>query len=182
MVMAIVCILINVGSRQVELLHSSLPGRKSHQDSLFGLVNHCHTPGGARMLRANLYQPPLKAEVINARMDTVEELAANPGVYHSLQVRLDCDQFFNVRISKYTWSQALVSRFCDVDQLLSLCVVLNRQENLSTFERKLNNVIGVKHALDLVEPLSATVDCAQSPLMQQMGEVLRDESFRYVLD
>ena len=48
-----------------------------------------------------------------------------------------------------------------------------RAENLSTFERKLNNVIGLKHALELVEPLLGTLDCAQAPLLQRMADDLR---------
>ncbi len=63
--------------KNVELLHPllnirSATGGKSN-NSLFGLLNHCYTPGGVRHLRASLYQPPVKQGVIEEKLDSVEE-------------------------------------------------------------------------------------------------------------
>lgn len=146
--------------KNVELL-VPLSNPKS-PNSLFGLLNHCTTPGGVRLLRANLFQPPLREDVIEARLDAVEELIEKPGIFHSLQ--------------------SIVGRFCDIDQLLSLCVVLPKEDSLHAFEQRLNNVIGLKHALELVEPLHTVLHGTESRLLDNIRHELEDPRFRGIFE
>ena len=49
-------------------------GGKRLNNSLFGLLNHCATPGGVRHLRASLYQPPVRQDIIQRRLDAIQVL------------------------------------------------------------------------------------------------------------
>ncbi len=73
-----------------------------------------------------------------------------------------------------------MSRYCDIDKLLSLCVVIPRQENAFVQEQRLNNVIGLRHALELVEPLHTALGCAEADLLSDMYSTLRDPSYAEV--
>lgn len=72
--------------RHLELLQNNHFPNSSH--SLYGIVNACRTPGGARMLRMNILQPPCDVEVINIRLKCVEELMTNSEILFGLMVRL----------------------------------------------------------------------------------------------
>ncbi|XP_059093663.1 mutS protein homolog 4-like isoform X2 [Tigriopus californicus] len=146
--------------KHVELLTPMINSKSNL--TLFGILHRCSTPGGIRHLRANLFQPPALVDVINARLDAIEELIANPGMFHSLQ--------------------SVVSRFCDMDQLLSLCVIVPKTETLATFEQRLNNVIGLKHALELVEPLHSVLEGAESKLLNDIYNSLEDLRFQYIME
>ncbi len=78
-------------ARNVELLSSSSSSSggggkgRSSAGSLLGVLDRCHTPGGLRQLRAGLFQPPARTDVIQERLDAVAELVAKPGIFHALQ-------------------------------------------------------------------------------------------------
>ena len=91
-------------AENVELL-ASLGPRKSKL-SLFGLLNKCSSFTGIRLLRSNLYQPPIDKDVINDRLELVEELTQDICFYNSLK--------------------NIIAKFPELDSVLNLCV--KRQE------------------------------------------------------
>ncbi len=56
------------------------------KNCLLGVLQHTKTKCGARLLRANLLQPPYDLAVTEQRLDCVEELAANEEFFRGLQV------------------------------------------------------------------------------------------------
>jgi len=48
---------------------------------LFGLLNETLTPMGSRLLRANILQPTINAEVLEGRYDALEELATREDMF-----------------------------------------------------------------------------------------------------
>ena len=48
-------------AKHVELLSSSMSRKK--ESSLYGVLNKCSTPGGSKLLRATLFQPPIKVNL-----------------------------------------------------------------------------------------------------------------------
>lgn len=86
-------------AEHIELMSCLAPGRSNL--SLFGVVNHCSTRGGTRLLRAALYQPPVDLPAIQARQQAVAEMVEGPNLYDDLK--------------------ALVGRFPNLDSVLSLC-------------------------------------------------------------
>lgn len=57
--------------------------------SLLGVLKHCRTKGGVRLLRANLLQPMADAAKTNARLDCVTELIENPILFNALEVNFN---------------------------------------------------------------------------------------------
>jgi DNA mismatch repair protein MSH4 len=76
--------------RNLELVQN-LQNPKASQ-SLFGVLDHCHTPMGKRLLRANILQPSsgtsldptLMGDVntLDARLDAVQEMTQNGEIYY----------------------------------------------------------------------------------------------------
>ena len=52
-------------AKHVELLSSSMSMRK--KTSLYGVLNKCSTPGGSKLLRATLFQPPIQVILTHFR-------------------------------------------------------------------------------------------------------------------
>jgi DNA mismatch repair protein MSH4 len=61
-----------VTAKNLELLGNIRDPASMH--SLFGVLNYTKTPGGARLLRSNILQPPCDVETITLRQDCIQEL------------------------------------------------------------------------------------------------------------
>jgi DNA mismatch repair protein MSH4 len=60
-----------------------------------------------------------------------------------------------------------MSRMLGVEQLVTLCVHLNREENVRLIEYKITQVIYLKHTLELVAPLRELLEpCTSEPFAQ----------------
>ena len=82
-------------------------------------------------------------ETINTRLDAVTEMTQKGSMFYGIQT--------------------VISRFLDLDHLLSLCVQIPKQESVKTAESKITNILLLKHSLELVEPLrEALADCDNS--------------------
>ena len=78
--------------RNLELVQN-LQNPKSPQ-SLYGVLDHCHTPMGKRLLRANILQPSagssiesyvdLDLNTLEARLDAVQEMTQTEDLYHGV--------------------------------------------------------------------------------------------------
>jgi len=73
-------------AKRLELVSSAKVDSSAKHYSLLGTLNHTHTIGGYRLLRATLLQPPCVLEDINTRLECVEELVNNPTLYRAFQV------------------------------------------------------------------------------------------------
>lgn len=51
-----------------------------------GIMNHCQTRGGIRLLRSNILEPPCLLETIVTRLDCVQEIVETPELHHALEV------------------------------------------------------------------------------------------------
>jgi len=58
----------------------------NNQYSLMGVMNHCHTNGGIRLLRSNILEPPCLVETILTRLDCVQEIVETPELHVTLEV------------------------------------------------------------------------------------------------
>lgn len=153
--------LINVETaKHVELLQSAINPKSQY--SLFGYLNRCTTPGGVKSLRSNLFQPPVQMDVIVQRQEAVEELMRKPDMSHALQ--------------------GIIGRFFDMDRLLASCVMIPRVDSTQAQDQRLNNIIGLKHAVELVEALQSALENGECTLLTRMFDVLRDESYSLILD
>ena len=116
------------------------------------------------MLRSTLFQPPIKEKLINERLDAVEELVNKPEILANLQTTM--------------------GRLCDLDSLLSLCAILPKTDTLLLVEKRINQIIGLKHALELIPNLVTTLSAAdlESPLFQDILIVLKLDVYGDMLE
>ena len=73
--------------------------------SLFGVLNHCKTGAGSRMLRAALIQPSTDMDTITARHDCVVELLAREDALVDLQMTMHTQVTFSTS-SRYALDPA----------------------------------------------------------------------------
>ncbi|XP_045212131.2 mutS protein homolog 4-like isoform X2 [Mercenaria mercenaria] len=147
-------------AKNLELLQNQ---RDPHSDhTLYGILNYTKTVAGARLLRSNILQPPSDIDTITLRQDAVSELIEKPEIFYNLE--------------------AVIGRFLDIDHLLSLCVQVQKQENVKTAENKITNVMYLKHTLELVTPLKEALGDCENPLLMASYKVLEDPRFVLMLD
>ncbi|XP_075011606.1 mutS protein homolog 4 isoform X3 [Calonectris borealis] len=130
--------------------------------TLFGVLNYTKTPGGSRRLRSNILEPLVDAETINTRLDCVQELLQDEELFFGLQ--------------------AVISKFLDTEQLLSVLVQIPKQDTVKTAESKITNLIYLKHTLELVEPLKAALRSCNTPLLKAYYNSLEDTRFGIILE
>lgn len=78
--------------------------------TLFGVLNYTRTPGGSRRLRSNILEPLVDAETIKTRLDCVQEFLQDEELFFGLQ--------------------AVISKFLDTEQLLSILVQIPKQDTV----------------------------------------------------
>uniref|UniRef100_T1IXC0 DNA mismatch repair proteins mutS family domain-containing protein n=1 Tax=Strigamia maritima TaxID=126957 RepID=T1IXC0_STRMM len=154
------CLIDSHSARFLELT-INLQNPKSTQ-SLVGVVNHTKTVSGARLLRANILQPPCDIETIEARLNCIGELTGSELL------------FYNV--------QSVLEKFIDVDHLLSLCIQIPKDESVKTAENKINQVICLKHTLELIQPLHESLKDCQDPLLSAYKIILEDGRYQVILN
>ncbi|KAM9008645.1 mutS protein homolog 4 isoform 4-T4 [Ara ararauna] len=139
-------------AQNLELVINNRDSRNCH--TLFGVLNYTKTPGGGRRLRSNILEPLVDAETINTRLDCVQELLQDEELFFGLQ--------------------AVISKFLDTEQLLSVLVQIPKQDTVKTAESKITNLIYLKHTLELVEPLKAALRSCTTPLLKAYYSSLED--------
>ncbi|KAM3506660.1 hypothetical protein MY10362_002249 [Beauveria mimosiformis] len=116
------------------------------KDSLFGLLNHCLTPMGNRMLRSNIIQPPTLYESFMApRYDAVEELTLND------------EMFLEIRKT--------LKKFLDVEKLLTKLITIPVIVAIPQAEQQINQVLMIKSFLDAAKELHLAMRPATAPLL-----------------
>eukprot|EP00075_Anas_platyrhynchos_P028911 XP_027318164.1 mutS protein homolog 4 isoform X2 [Anas platyrhynchos] len=147
-------------AQNLELVTNNRDSRNGH--TLFGVLNYTKTPGGSRRLRSNILEPLVDAETINTRLDCVQELLQDEELFFGLQ--------------------AVISKFLDTEQLLSVLVQIPKQDTVKTAESKITNLIYLKHTLELVEPLKAALRSCNTPLLKAYYSSLEDRRFGIILE
>uniref|UniRef100_A0A672TZ91 MutS protein homolog 4 n=1 Tax=Strigops habroptila TaxID=2489341 RepID=A0A672TZ91_STRHB len=142
-------------AQNLELVINNRDSRNGH--TLFGVLNYTKTPGGSRRLRSSILEPLVDAETINTRLDCVQELLQDEELFFGLQ--------------------AVISKFLDTEQLLSVLVQIPKQDTVKTAESKITNLIYLKHTLELVEPLKAALRSCTTPLLKAYYNSLEDTRY-----
>ncbi|XP_040420645.1 mutS protein homolog 4 isoform X6 [Cygnus olor] len=147
-------------AQNLELVTNNRDSWNGH--TLFGVLNYTKTPGGSRRLRSNILEPLVDAETINTRLDCVQELLQDEELFFGLQ--------------------AVISKFLDTEQLLSVLVQIPKQDTVKTAESKITNLIYLKHTLELVEPLKTALRSCNTPLLKAYYSSLEDRRFGIILE
>lgn len=136
--------------KSLEVIHNSL--NKSTGMSLFKLMNHTKTSMGARILRSNLLQPLTREEAIVRRQDAVEELCKNMDTVKECQEQLN--------------------RFEDIDKLLTTVSVNLKKKPGGITDRRINQVIMLKDAVEASASIVEILENVESPLLLEIRGIL----------
>ena len=138
-------------AEHIELLHSL--GTKRNNLSLFGILNKCKSHGGVRLLRSNLYQPPIDEQVIKNRLELVDELIEDLNFFNSIR--------------------SIISRFPDLDPVLNLCVK-KPELNLTPaqIDSKIDRMISLKQILQLLPMLHDILTKSEARLCVEAAQML----------
>jgi hypothetical protein len=136
---------------------------------------------------------------ILARQATVEEFLTNE--VRAASVNASASTHPAQSQPLFFESEAILSRFLDLDQLITLCIQacfsvaiitlpltqallsqIPKQETVRVAENNIQNIIYLKHSLTLVEPMRQLLRAATSPLMVAFAELLADARFAVILD
>lgn len=142
-------------AKSLELIVNNVDPRSKY--SLFDTINCTHTRSGFRLLRSNILQPSTDLDLINKRLDLVEELVNNETLFSHLGTILG---HFGV---------------VDVDHLLSLFVQIRKVDDIKNAESKIENIIYLKHVINLIQPLKKTIAEGQHQVLKQYFSQLEDE-------
>jgi DNA mismatch repair ATPase MutS len=100
--------------------------KKGQFNTLYDMLNCCVTPGGMRTLRSCLLQPCVDAEVINGRLDVIQELVRNQGVRTSATTNDN-----NLpKLQTLEKMRHVMTGLHDLHQVISFCV----QTSMSEYE------------------------------------------------
>ncbi|VDN04074.1 unnamed protein product [Thelazia callipaeda] len=149
--------------RNVELVERIHFKQKMAGRSLFSVLNTCQTSGGIRLLRSSLLQPSADLEMIEARLDAVEELISN-------QPKLD-----RLRM--------IVTGVSDMYRLISVCCYGETQkETIRMVEHRITQILNLQQTLYLIKPLRDALRNSEALLFQICYNHLNDERFERILD
>ncbi|KAI7906727.1 muts domain V-domain-containing protein [Cokeromyces recurvatus] len=128
------------------------------QNTLLHVLDHTVTPMGKRLLRMNILQPPCSLNVIEDRLNAVEQLSSSSEEY-----------LFSI--------QSYLKQLTDLDYTIAYIIKLpyknritkRKQQAIPTVqhsETKVNQLIYLKHAIKIIQAISktlskrATVQCS----------------------
>ncbi|KAF2237697.1 DNA mismatch repair protein-like protein MutS [Viridothelium virens] len=152
--------------RSLELIQN-LENPKS-EACLFGLLNDTLTPMGSRLLRSNILQPLTDPNTLSLRYDALEELTTME------------EMFFATRAGSYTKELRTLKNSLDSDRVLSALIVIPAKISVQYCEQSINNVIMLKHFLNMVNPIFNAVSGARSELLHEIRDLCRPENLEAV--
>ncbi|EFP77163.2 uncharacterized protein PGTG_03119 [Puccinia graminis f. sp. tritici CRL 75-36-700-3] len=153
------CMLIDRNTAlDLELINNAVSSKS--KQSLFGLLNHTYTPMANRLLRSNLLAPPTEIEVIDGRLDAVQEL-----------IELE-DSFFNLRKSLKLLTQI------DLDKLIgginSTELASNRSNPSLAITKKLELLKSLRTILQSLNPIRSALSTCSSELLRLASNIFED--------
>lgn len=135
----------------LELINNAISG--SQKQSLFDAINFTKTVVGARLLRASLLRPLTDVASLETRLDMVEMLLKNNGIFNEVV--------------------EVVGRFPDLDKMLSGLCATPKTCTARTARIGIDTLIFVKHAIKTADALASALGYSQgSSGTQQMIPLL----------
>ncbi|CAO3593979.1 unnamed protein product [Absidia cylindrospora] len=152
-----------ITAKNLELVNNL--SKANNKETLFGAMNHTTTPMGARLLRTTILQPCTDPDIINARLDAVEELLKKESEFFSLKSSL--------------------KHLMDLDHVISTITKMPRftrdqssrqMASIHAAESHINHIIALKNALKTILQVSQTLESySDDPLLQKIGQIMAHE-------
>uniref|UniRef100_A0AC35FNI5 DNA mismatch repair proteins mutS family domain-containing protein n=1 Tax=Panagrolaimus sp. PS1159 TaxID=55785 RepID=A0AC35FNI5_9BILA len=161
--------LIDVNSwSNLDLIDIGQRSTKGTNQTLYAILNRCVTVGGSKYLRSCLLQPSSNINLIEERLDLVQEFVSN-------QAMLD-----RVR--------SLLANLNDLQVLISICVSKsqtfseNREESARSIRSKITQIVGLKRMLLVVSSMQEVFHFAHSPWLIKNRAKLCDPRLQEICD
>ncbi|GJN90862.1 hypothetical protein Rhopal_003876-T1 [Rhodotorula paludigena] len=145
------CLIDSESAKNLELVANLL--NKNSKQHLLGMLNKCFTPMGTRHLRSNILSPLTSAEVIDARLDAVEELVNSEERARAVRKALE---------PSTTTRTSLFPR------------VSSSQDPSIRISQNLAYLLSLRTFLSTLASLRSSVEHADALLLRQIERVLED--------
>ncbi|KAK6538181.1 MutS protein msh4 [Orbilia ellipsospora] len=129
-------------------------------DCLYGLLNNTVTPMGARLLRSSILQPLTDVNILEDRLDAVEELTTNEEMFQATKKALQA--------------------FSDMDRLLTSLITVPANTSVKFSEKSLNDIILLKKELASIVPIHEALVGCQSKLLLAIRSLCKFEKVEAV--
>lgn len=140
-----------VTARNLEIVSNSV--NRASKDTLFGVLDHTVTPMGSRLLRTNLLQPSTNEDVIQGRLDAVQELVSRESLLFNIQYAL--------------------KPVTDLDHIIAdIARIPGQQEDAQHAETKINHVIRLKAMLSALKSVAMSLQSCSNTLLITICEVI----------
>ncbi|SYW77502.1 related to meiosis-specific MutS homolog [Ustilago bromivora] len=159
-VMVLCTVLINSNTaHDLELVRNSIDPRS--QDCLYGLLNHCASPMGKRLLKMNILQPLTDLQTLAARQEAVAECVRYEERFYAIQQSL----------------RPIRDKSIDLDKLIHIlsCPPKRGKETRLDTERKIESILSLRTLLSSLGPARAALQNASSGLLQAIWSFLDSE-------
>ncbi|XP_072948784.1 mutS protein homolog 4-like [Epargyreus clarus] len=155
--------IIDVGTAtQLELVQPLVPSA-GPTCCLLGVLGPTYTVGGIRALRASLLQPSCKRQLIEARLDAVQELIDNDD---GLMVDL----------------QNVIKKLSEVDKILFLCMETPNQNIDKYGEAQIYQTLLLKTTMDMVPSMVEALNIAESAVLRNIKTDLENPHYKEIAD
>ncbi|UTT88404.1 hypothetical protein NDA17_000743 [Ustilago hordei] len=149
----------NNTAHDLELVRNSIDPRS--QDCLYGLLNHCASPMGKRLLKMNILQPLTDLQTLAARQEAVAECVRYEERFYAIQQSL----------------RPIRDKSIDLDKLIHIlsCPPKRGKETRLDTERKIESILSLRTLLSSLGPARAALQNASSGLLQAIWSFLDSE-------
>ncbi|KAK4047950.1 MutS protein msh4 [Microbotryomycetes sp. JL221] len=171
------CLIDTDTVKYLELV-SNLLNQKSQQH-LFGLINHCYTPMGSRLLRSLILAPPNDTKIIELRLNVVEELSNSEQRLSAIRKALeplkslDCDKLVGQIIKPKSKSGTAVSKRVPT---------ANAFDPAREAEIKIGRLLSLRTLLTSLPPLRSALHGSDSRLLKDMSKSLCESKVEIMLE
>ncbi|XP_055591515.1 mutS protein homolog 4-like [Uranotaenia lowii] len=132
---------------------------KDGKNSLFNFLNHCITGVGKRHLRANLLEPCCRRDLLESRLNTIDELIGRSDLLQGIQ--------------------RILRQLVDIGGLTKLAIDVDK---LNTTKQNtihvLNQAVTLKNALAFIPELNDLFQTVSSSILQDMKQSFSNERYQ----
>ncbi|KAH8088295.1 muts domain V-domain-containing protein [Filobasidium floriforme] len=147
-------------AKNLELVCNAIsPTSKSN---LLGVMNRTQTKMGYRVLKASILQPSTVPNIIENRLDVIEELLHNDAMHNGLKTAIKS-----------------ISAF-DIDNLLAQLSRKVSRADAKADEQRLSLVLALRSITKAIDPLTESLKVAKSDLLVSAKEMLLDPSTKEI--
>ena len=170
--MAILCSWIASTRRNLELVETLR--EKQKRGSLLWVLDKTKTAMGARMLRSDVEQPLINADLITDRLDAVDELL------HNMMAREELREYLNPIYDLERLNTRIVYQTANPRDLiwhLKIRLPCCRRSSTVLADFKSKNLVELSENIDSLSDICADIDaaiCEEPPISSRDGGILKD--------